>query len=107
MPDYQDQTITCKDCGAEFTFTAQEQTFYAEKGFNNAPMRCKACRDKRKQNSPRGGGGFSRGGGGGGARRSFQVTCSACGVQTDVPFEPVSGKPVYCRDCFQKFRQQR
>ncbi|MDR0942980.1 MAG: zinc-ribbon domain-containing protein, partial [Ruminococcus sp.] len=30
---YQDETLTCKDCGQEFIFTAGEQEFYAEKGF--------------------------------------------------------------------------
>ncbi|MGE5708398.1 MAG: CxxC-x17-CxxC domain-containing protein [Bacteroidota bacterium] len=31
----------------------------------------------------------------------FRVTCATCGVETTVPFEPVAGKPVYCRACFQ------
>ena len=30
---YQDKTLICKECGAEFVFTAGEQEFYAEKGF--------------------------------------------------------------------------
>ena len=30
---YQDKTLKCKDCGAEFVFTASEQEYYAEKGF--------------------------------------------------------------------------
>lgn len=30
------------------------------------------------------------------------VTCSHCGVSTNVPFKPREGKPVYCRDCYQK-----
>ena len=45
---YTDKTLTCKDCGAEFTFTAGEQAFYAEKGFENEPTRCKACRIAKK-----------------------------------------------------------
>lgn len=48
MTEYQDKTIVCTDCGTEFTFSAREQEFYAEKGFTNEPKRCKACRDKRK-----------------------------------------------------------
>ena len=32
---YQDKTLICKECGAEFVFTAGEQEFYAEKGFVN------------------------------------------------------------------------
>jgi hypothetical protein len=47
---YKDKTIVCKDCGTEFTFTAGEQEFYAQKGFDNEPVRCKECRDKRKAN---------------------------------------------------------
>ena len=45
---FQDKTLVCKDCGAEFVFTAGEQEFYAEKGFQNEPIRCKACRNARK-----------------------------------------------------------
>ncbi len=48
MPEYKDETLTCKDCGQEFVFTAGEQAFYAEKGFANKPVRCKECREKRK-----------------------------------------------------------
>ena len=41
---YQDKTLICKDCGKEFVFTAGEQEFYAEKGFENEPQRCRECR---------------------------------------------------------------
>lgn len=44
----EDIKIICKDCGEEFLFTVGEQNFYEEKGFQNKPVRCKACRDKRK-----------------------------------------------------------
>ena len=37
---YEDKTLICRDCGAEFVFTAGEQAFYAEKGFQNEPSRC-------------------------------------------------------------------
>ncbi len=47
-PVYEDITLTCRDCGEEFVFTAGEQKFYAEKGFMNKPKCCKACRDKKK-----------------------------------------------------------
>ena len=46
--ELKDIEITCKDCGTKFMFTVRDQEFYAEKGFNNQPVRCKACRDKRK-----------------------------------------------------------
>jgi hypothetical protein len=45
----EDKKIVCKDCGTEFVFTVKEQEFYKEKGLENDPKRCKACRDKRKQ----------------------------------------------------------
>lgn len=48
MSEYKDKTIKCLDCGKEFIFTARDQEFYAEKGFNNEPKRCKDCREKRK-----------------------------------------------------------
>lgn len=47
MEEYQDKTIECKDCGNSFTFSAGEQEFYNQKGFN-APVRCKKCREARK-----------------------------------------------------------
>jgi CRISPR-associated protein Cmr6 len=43
----QDRTIKCKDCGKDFTFTARDQSFFKEKGYND-PVRCKECRDKKK-----------------------------------------------------------
>ncbi|MBN1892746.1 MAG: zinc-ribbon domain-containing protein [Clostridiales bacterium] len=59
MPD---KTLSCKDCGAEFTFTEGEQAFYAEKGFTNEPVRCPDCRRARKQqrNADRGYGDSNR-----------------------------------------------
>ncbi|MBE6525528.1 MAG: hypothetical protein E7Z66_03045 [Thermoplasmata archaeon] len=33
----------------------------------------------------------------------IKVTCDECGVECEVPFKPVQGKPVYCRDCFKKY----
>ena len=89
----QDQTLTCKDCGAPFTWTAGEQKFYQEKGFTNPPTRCQACRAKKK-NDLRGGG-----------SQSFPMTCSKCGKQDTVPFEPKGDKPLLCRDCFRANKQ--
>lgn len=34
---YEDKTLVCKECGQEFVFTAGEQEFYAERGFQNEP----------------------------------------------------------------------
>lgn len=89
---FQDKTLTCKDCGAEFEFTASEQEFYAEKGFQNEPGRCPSCRAARKQQNGR----SDRP-----QREMHDAVCAACGVTTQVPFRPSGDRPVYCRDCFQ------
>lgn len=61
---FQDKTLQCKDCGAEFVFTAGEQQFYSEKGFENEPKKCKECRQQAKKN-------FSRSNNGGQRRTGF------------------------------------
>ncbi|TCS80025.1 zinc-ribbon domain containing protein [Pectinatus cerevisiiphilus] len=88
--DYQDKTLVCKDCGKEFIFTAGEQEFYAEKGFANEPGRCHDCRTARRHNRD----------GQAAPRKMYNVVCAKCGQETQVPFEPKSDRPVYCRDCF-------
>lgn len=106
---YTDKTLQCRDCGAEFVFTAGEQDFHAQKGFTNSPSRCPSCRSARKASGGFGGGGSRRdsGGFGGGARQLFQATCSSCGKSCEVPFQPSGEKPVYCSDCFRSQRNSR
>ncbi len=102
---YSDKTLQCKDCDVDFTFTSREQEFYAQKGFQNEPTRCKPCRDNRKSGREGGGGGGrGRGGEDRGDRQMFSAVCSTCGAQTQVPFKPDPAEPVYCRDCFKKSR---
>ncbi|MDG6220548.1 MAG: DNA-directed RNA polymerase [Candidatus Thermoplasmatota archaeon] len=40
-------------------------------------------------------------------REAHKATCSDCGAECEVPFKPSEGRPVYCRDCFQKHRPPR
>jgi CxxC-x17-CxxC domain-containing protein len=110
-----DTTLTCRDCGQAFTFTAGEQEFFASRGFSE-PSRCASCRSARKSERGGdsyggGGGGYGGGYGGGnsygggyssdrGAREMFSATCSGCGKEAQVPFQPSGSKPVYCSDCF-------
>lgn len=49
--ELKDETLKCKDCGENFTFTVKDQEFYKKMNFNNKPVRCKACRDLKKNNS--------------------------------------------------------
>lgn len=91
--------LNCVDCGRQFVFSAGEQRFYEQKGFQNKPNRCPDCRQARKAMRSEGQGG----GGGTGAprvREMFTATCSQCGGVAEVPFNPRGDKPVYCRDCF-------
>ena len=100
---YVDEMLNCVDCGRQFVFSAGEQRFYEQKGFQNKPNRCPDCRSARKAMRSQNGG--SAGGGGGERaarpREMFQATCSNCGQVAEVPFNPRGDKPVYCRDCFQ------
>ena len=93
---YQDKTLTCRECGAEFVFSASEQAFYAEKGFQNEPSRCKSCRQNRKA---------SRNANSGEAREMYETTCAACGAPTRVPFIPKNDRPIYCSECFAAHRR--
>jgi len=36
---YEDKTIQCVDCGKEFTFSAEEQELFAQRGYENEPKR--------------------------------------------------------------------
>jgi CxxC-x17-CxxC domain-containing protein len=123
-----DKVLQCRDCGNEFVFSAGEQEFYATRGFSE-PTRCPDCRASRKAQREAGGsasggyretagsgggsygGGRSSGGGygraGTGTRQMFKVVCADCGRETEVPFEPRNGRPVYCRDCFERRQARR
>lgn len=92
---FEDKTLTCKDCGQEFVWTAGEQDFYAQKGFDNPPSRCRVCRGKYKA-----------------AREQFgrvetKITCKTCGKESTVPFVPRDPSTVLCRECFQKERSNQ
>lgn len=102
-----DQTLYCRDCNQEFTFTTGEQEFYASRGLTNTPSRCPECRAARKQ----AGGSFSKQGGRYPHEREerpmYPATCASCGKETMVPFQPREDRPVYCRECYQPRQSQR
>ena len=97
--EFTDRILKCSDCGNEFIFTAGEQLFFFDKQFKNDPKRCKLCKAKRA--------GLGRTASAAGAvtlplsRTETRTKCSACGVETTVPFKPTQGRPVLCRSCFQ------
>jgi len=88
---FEDKTLVCKDCGKDFVFTAGEQEFYAEKGFQNEPVRCKQCRTSRKSTRSS-------------DSEIFDAVCAECGAPTKIPFQPRNDRPVYCSACFQNHK---
>ena len=94
--NYEDKNVTCQDCGQPFTFSADDQSFHAMKGFTNEPKRCDSCRQSRRNER---GDGYSQG-----PREMHPVVCAECGKNTTVPFQPRGDRPVYCSDCFSKQR---
>lgn len=99
---HEDRSLKCMDCGEGFVFTAGEQLFFQDKQFKNDPKRCKLCKAKRAGLGKTAAPGmaatlpFSR--------TETRTECSACGIETTVPFKPTQGRPVLCRSCFQMKR---
>jgi len=95
--DFQDRSISCVDCGAQFVWTVGEQVFFHDKGLKNEPKRCKPCKQAKNDRlaaiSAAQVSGVKQ-------RIEVPVTCAQCGDQTTVPFYPSQGRPVYCRACF-------
>ena len=124
MTMYADKALQCVTCGATFVFSAGEQQFHATKGFTNEPRRCQACRQARRggqretkpmpperaperpievagesPSSQR-----TTTAPAAPARQRFTATCSACGGEAVLPFEPVGNRPVLCSTCYDKIR---
>lgn len=99
---FQEKTLQCADCGTDFSFTVEEQEFFQSRGYTNEPKRCPSCREARKTERNR-----SDGGRYGLPRQMFPAICAQCGKETEVPFEPTNGRPVYCSDCYRKVRPGR
>jgi CxxC-x17-CxxC domain-containing protein len=92
--DFEDKTLTCKDCGKDFVWTAGEQKFYQQKGFSNSPTRCQDCRSKRKEEKRSN-------------DKQYEIICKNCGKAGTVPFQPRDPQNVLCSDCFMAERKTR
>ena len=46
---FQEKSLQCSDCGATFTFSAEEQEFFQSRGYTNEPKRCPSCRQTGSQ----------------------------------------------------------
>ncbi len=99
---FEDKSLQCCDCEATFTFSAEEQEVFASRGYTNEPKRCLPCRQARKAQRfgdrdysyrPQ--------------RQMFPAVCAQCGKDTEVPFQPREGRPVYCSECYNSVRTDR
>ncbi len=93
---FEDKSLHCRECGNDYTFSAEEQEEFVGKGHLNDPKRCAPCRqirqERRAVNGPYGD--FKP------RRQMYPVTCGQCGKPAEVPFEPKQGRPVYCSACY-------
>jgi len=94
---FTEKELQCSDCGATFTFTAEEQEFYAGRGYTNEPKRCPACREAKRAQ-------YDSSGGNRANRQMHPAVCAECGKDCEVPFEPRQGRPIYCSECYNKTR---
>jgi len=93
---FEDKTLQCSECGASFTFSAEEQEFFQSKGYTNEPKRCPECRKARRtQQQGSGSYGYRT------QRQMFPAVCAECGK------EPREGRPVYCSECYNKLRLRK
>ena len=95
----EDTDITCSVCQKPFPFSAAEQAYYAQRGFQ-FPKRCRACRQARRR--------------GGTSRRlpfvqkrdhvprkSFAASCAECDTDVQLVFAP-GDREIVCPACFGK-----
>ena len=90
---FADRSLTCRECGNAFVWSAGEQEFYQQKGLVHEPQRCADCRKRAKEERR-----AAR------AASMHDITCSNCGKAAQVPFEPRTDRPVYCSECFEQRR---
>jgi CxxC-x17-CxxC domain-containing protein len=95
--EFHDKNIGCIDCGKDFIWTVGEQQFFHDKGLQNPPKRCKACKQAKNERinsiAAAHAAGIKQ-------RIEVAVHCAECGNYTTVPFYPSQGRPVFCRSCY-------
>lgn len=94
MP-YEDKKLACQDCQKEFVWSAGEQEFFAQKGFENIPKRCPDCRKQRRHDGPKPQVKVETG-------AEWEVACKECGKKDMVDFKPRNPENILCEECFLK-----
>ena len=90
--EFEDKTLTCKECGNNFVFSADEQAFFQKKGFEHDPARCPDCRKKKRQSLE---------------KEKIEIKCAKCGKTAKVLLDIKQNIPIYCRECFEKLRESQ
>jgi len=85
--EFKDETLVCQDCGKEFVFSAADQKFFQEKGFQS-PKRCPDCRQAKKMAKAN--------------PTMYDIVCSKCGEKGQVPFKPNNPEGLLCEKCFRE-----
>jgi CxxC-x17-CxxC domain-containing protein len=99
MIEVKDKQLECAKCGKTFLFSAQEAQAFLDRGLTNEPKKCPDCRAKERARKEQ--------------KVRTAVTCTTCGANFEVPFEPVrdaAGQPVrplYCIEHFENRSQQQ
>lgn len=88
----------CSRCGDEC-----EVPFVPSGG---KPVFCSKCFEENGGSDTRGFGGRSSGRSNFGDRQMYEAVCDNCGNKCMIPFQPKSGKPVYCSKCFEDKNQR-
>ena len=97
--DFQNLLLICADCDRQFVFSAGEQLFFHDMQFTSAPKRCTPCKIRRSKVM-----GYVRGGPSG--RVETHTHCSQCNQSTTVPFRPTQNRPVLCKGCFNRAKDE-
>jgi CxxC-x17-CxxC domain-containing protein len=89
--EFKDEKLVCQDCGKEFVFSAADQQFFQEKGYQ-PPKRCPECRKAKKAQRS--------------SNQKYEITCSKCGQKGYVPFQPRNPEGLLCEKCFRESRER-
>jgi CxxC-x17-CxxC domain-containing protein len=93
---FQDMLLCCSVCGASFSISAEEQELQHSWGITTELKQCPSCQRKNKMSI--------HGENNHGSVQMYPAVCAECGKSTMVPFKPLSGRRIYCSDCYRKVR---
>ena len=85
MSNLEDKELECQVCGNKFVFSVGEQEFFQEKGLQNVPKTCPACREKKRR----------------GEKIEIKESCSICGKE-GIFRKKIHAEKILCQDCAKK-----